>query len=65
MKQYRGTYPAKYKKDLINQFIETGKIDGVDVVAGATESTDRFKTLVIAAMGNAIDGNTETVVIEN
>lgn len=65
MKQYRGTYPAKYNKDLINQFIETGKIDGVDVVAGATESTDRFKTLVIAAMGNAIDGDTETVVIEN
>ena len=40
-----GTYPAKYNTDLINQFLESGKISAVDVVAGATQSTGSFKTL--------------------
>ena len=60
-----GTYPAKYSKDLINQFLQSGKITAVDIVAGATESTGNFKTLVIAAMQSATDGNEEVKVIEN
>lgn len=60
-----GTYPAKYNKDLINQFIESGKVTAVDIVAGATESTGNFKTLMIAAMENASSGDTETEVIKN
>ncbi len=60
-----GTYPAKYNQDLINQFIESGKVTSVDIVAGATESTGKFKTLIVATMKNAVDGNTETAVIEN
>ncbi len=60
-----GTYPAKYNKDLINQFIESGKVTSVDIVAGATESTGNFKTLIIAAMESAVNGVTETVVVEN
>ncbi len=60
-----GTYPAKYNRDLINQFIESGKVTSVDIVAGATESTGNFKTLIVATMKNAVAGNTETAVIEN
>jgi len=60
-----GTYPAKYNKDLINQFIESGKVTAVDIVAGATESTGNFKTLVVVAMENAMNGNTETAVVNN
>lgn len=64
MENFNGTYPAKYSKDLINQFIESGKVSSVDIVAGATESTEHFKTLIVAAMQNAIDGDTEVTVIE-
>ena len=60
-----GTYPAKYSKDLINQFLESGKVTAVDIVAGATESTGNFKTLVMAVMKAAADGDTETVIVEN
>ena len=60
-----GTYPAKYNKDLINQFIESGKVTSVDIVAGATESTGNFKTLIIAAMESAVNGTVETVIVEN
>ena len=60
-----GTYPAKYNQDLINQFIKSGKVTSVDIVAGATESTGNFKTLVIAAMENAAAGVEETNVVEN
>ena len=60
-----GTYPAKYNKDLINQFIESGKVTSVDIVAGATESTGNLKTLIIAAMECAVNGTAETVIVEN
>ncbi len=59
-----GTYPAKYNQDLINQFIQSGKVTSVDIVAGATESTGKFKTLIVAAMESAVNGSTETVVVE-
>ena len=64
MESFNGTYPAKYDKDLINQFLQSGSADSVDTVAGATISTNNFKTLVVAAMKNAVDGNTETAVVE-
>ena len=65
MESIVGTYPAKYNKDLINQFIESGKVTSVDIVAGATESTGKFKTLIMAAMKNANSGDTETEVVDN
>ena len=65
MEQMVGTYPAKYNKDLINQFIESGKVTSVDIVAGATESTGNFKTLIVEAMLNATAGNTEVEIVEN
>lgn len=65
MEQMVGTYPAKYNKDLINQFLESGKITTVDIVAGATESTGNFKTLIIEAMANATIGDTEVEIVEN
>ena len=60
-----GTYPAKYNKDLINQFIESGKVSAVDIVAGATQSTGNFKTLMISAMDSAQKGETETKIVDN
>ena len=60
-----GTYPAKYNKDLINQFLESGKISAVDVVAGATQSTGSFKTLLTNIIGNVQNGDTTTVIVED
>ncbi len=60
-----GTYPAKYSQDLINQFLEGKSVDGIDIVAGATEATDSFKALATQAMINAYSGETETSFIEN
>ena len=57
------TYPAVYMKQLADQLLETQKIDQVDTVAGATTSSDDFKTLVQALMGNLKSGNTQTVVV--
>ena len=60
-----GTYPAKYNADLINQFLESGKISAVDVVAGATQSTGSFKTLLTNIVPNIKAGNTETVLVDD
>lgn len=60
-----GTYPAKYNTDLINQFLESGKISAVDVVAGATQSTGSFKTLLTNIVPNIKEGNIEIVLVDD
>ena len=60
-----GTYPAKYTKDLINQFMENNTISAVDVVAGATQATGSFKTLLTNIAPSLQDGNTETVLVDD
>ena len=65
MESIVGTYPAKYNENLINQFLESGKVSTIDIVAGATESTGNFKTLIMAAMENATEGETELEIVEN
>lgn len=60
-----GTYPAKYNADLINQFLESGKISAVDVVAGATQSTGSFKTLLTNIVPNIKAGDTTTVLVDD
>lgn len=59
-----GTYPEKYYKDLINQYIENPQSDQVDVVAGATATSESFKALVSALEQAVRSGNTETIVVE-
>ena len=48
MESITGTYPAKYYKDLINEYTGKGSIDNVDVIAGATISSESFKVLMKA-----------------
>lgn len=60
-----GTYPAKYNADLINQFLESGKISAVDVVAGATQSTGSFKTLLTSIVPNVRNGDTTLVLVDD
>ena len=60
-----GTYPAKYNADLINQFLESGKISAVDVVAGATQSTGSFKILLTNIVPNIKAGDTTVVLVDD
>ena len=60
-----GTYPAKYTKDLINQFMENNTISAVDVVAGATQATGSFKTLLTNIAPSLQSGNTEIVLVDD
>ena len=60
-----GTYPAKYNADLINQFLESGKISAVDIVAGATQSTGSFKTLLTNIVPNIKAGDTTVVLVDD
>ncbi|MEG1180769.1 MAG: FMN-binding protein [Oscillospiraceae bacterium] len=64
MEPISGTYPEKYYKDLINQYIEKAKSDNLDVIAGATESSNSFISLIKALEKAVISGNTETVVVK-
>ena len=59
-----GTYPEKYYKDLINQYLEHPQSDQVDVVAGATATSQNFKALAGALEQAVRGGNTDTVVVK-
>ena len=60
-----GTYPSKYTKDLINQFMESNTISAVDVVAGATQATGSFKTLLTNIAPNLQNGDTAVVLVDD
>lgn len=59
-----GTYPEKYYKDLINQYIENPSADAIDVVAGATETSNSFIVLLKALEKSIRIGNTDVVIVE-
>lgn len=59
------TYPSKYSADLVNQYLEAQKISGVDVLAGATYSSESFIALFTALEPQMAEGNTQTVLVEN
>lgn len=48
MESITGTYPEKYYTDLVNEYIGVGSSDKVDVIAGATLSSDNFIILMRA-----------------
>ncbi|MEG0803707.1 MAG: hypothetical protein RSF90_01995 [Pygmaiobacter sp.] len=64
MEPVEGTYPAKFYADITNQYLESGKLKDVDTVAGATVSTDNFKTLMNALDKNMKDGTTAVLIVE-
>ncbi len=58
-----GTYPEKYYKDLINQYLADPQSSSVDIVAGATWTSNDFILLVQALEEAVCNGNTETVIV--
>ena len=63
MEQYTDTYPEKYYMDLINQYILTGNSAEVDVVAGATATSNSILILLRALEASLKSGSTETTII--
>ncbi len=49
----------------MNQLLEKQGLDGVDVIAGATYSSDCFKALFAALEENMVNGVTDQVYVEN
>ncbi len=65
MEAVQGTSPTRYSQDLVNQYLETHKIEDVDTIAGATYSTESFLALFKALEPQMSSGNTSTLVVEN
>ena len=65
MESVKGTYPAKFYTDIINQYLETGKLDDVATVAGATLSTNNFRTLMLALEDAMKAGDTTPVIVNS
>jgi len=64
MEPVKGTYPAKYYADIVNQYLESQKYKDVTTVAGATVSTNNFKTLMAALESNMKSGDTTAVIVD-
>ncbi len=65
MKAITGTYPEKFYQDLVNQYVAAYSVDGVDVVAGATMSSNIFVELMSLAESEALAGRTERFEVIN
>ena len=66
MESVSGTYPAKFYPELAQKLEDTQDIDKVDKVAGATNSTVSFKTLVKTLLKeNVKNGDSTTLVVES
>jgi len=59
MQSLNGTYPEKFYKDLVNQYIGSLDPEAVDVVAGATISSEAFIELISEAQREALSGNAD------
>ncbi|MEG2429333.1 MAG: FMN-binding protein [Oscillospiraceae bacterium] len=58
------TWPSDFYPKLATKLIDTQDIDKVDVVAGATTSSNNFKTLVKALTKNIKKGETTTLKVK-
>lgn len=63
MQAAEGTYPAKYYNDLINQYKQNPNAAEIDIVAGATKSSNSFITLAKELEKAVKAGNTDVVIV--
>lgn len=58
------TYPNKYSREYVQQFIDGQADTKVDVITGATNSGKNFEKLVAAVLKQAAAGDSSTAVVE-
>ena len=64
MEAISGTYPGKFYRDLINEYIGSGGAKA-DVIAGATMSSVNFFSLMEVAKNAANTGDTSIRIVES
>ncbi len=64
MESINGTYPEKFYRDLVNEYIGSGGTK-VDVIAGATMSSENFFKLMEVAKNAAKSGDTSIRIVES
>lgn len=60
-----GTSPEKFIPELNEQFVKAQSADGVEVVTGATHSSESFQNYAQQLIQAAQAGNTDTIEIDN
>lgn len=65
MAEVAGVGPADYFPELNEQLVETQDPEAVEVVTGATHSSESFKEYAQQLIDAAEEGNTETIEIDN
>ncbi len=66
MKKYSKVGPKEYIKKLRKEFLDNdGDMEKVQVVSGATESSNDFITYVSQLLNAAQKGNTKTIKVDN
>lgn len=61
MEPVSGTYPSKYSSELSTQLVEKQDSEKVDIIAGATDSSNSFKKLIKDLEKNIKSGKTDTL----
>lgn len=64
MESIAGTYPEKFYRDLVNEYIGSGGTK-LDVIAGATLSSENFFKLMEVAKNAAKTGDTSVRIVES
>ena len=65
MEAKSGTNPEKYIPELNDQFLKAQSASGVEVVTGATHSSESFQNYAQQLIQAAQAGNTDTIEIDN
>ncbi|WP_207695337.1 pheromone cAD1 lipoprotein [Enterococcus sp. DIV0212c] len=65
MKDKSGVGPAEYIKELNDSFVKAQSADGVEVVTGATHSSESFQNYAQQLVQAAQAGDTKTIEIDN
>ncbi|EOH95643.1 pheromone cAD1 lipoprotein [Enterococcus haemoperoxidus ATCC BAA-382] len=65
MKDKSGVGPAEYIKELNDSFVKAQSADGVEVVTGATHSSESFQNYAQQLIQAAQAGDTKTIEIDN
>lgn len=65
MKSVTGNYPEKFYRDFANQYLERGSSADIDIVAGATISTNNLVKLVMAMEAAARTGLETEIIVDS
>ena len=59
-----GTYPNEYTRNYVSQLLASQTPGALDAISGASSSSETFKKLSIAVIGQAVKGDSATATVE-